>query len=87
MAESDETLPQDDSPILKAIAELAQKIDDYKKDTDAQFEAIRRGIAENSARFDQLEALALEAKSIALVTRSQLTILTEEVRQSRKSLV
>lgn len=82
MNESEETLkiPEKDE-IIQAIM---KRFDSFEKNTNDQFEAIRRGIAENSARFDQLEAIALEAKSIALVTRSQLTILTEEVRRMRK---
>lgn len=51
---------------------------------ETQLEVIREGIAYNSARFDQLEAIVLDGKSIALQTRSQLTILTEEVRQMKR---
>lgn len=70
------------------MTRIESKIDGYKKESDAQFEAIRQGLVSNDARFDQLEALALEAKSIALVTRSQITILTEETkRNSIKTLV
>lgn len=83
---NEETTEQQ-NPILKAIAELAQKIDDYKKDTDAQLEVIREGIAFNHARFDQIEAISLDAKSVALQTRSHLIILTEEIRQMKKETV
>jgi hypothetical protein len=81
--------------------EMDEKFDGLKREMDEKFQAmdaqleivnnqlevVRRGIVENSARFDQLEAIALEAKSIALITRSQVTILTEEIRNERKSLV
>jgi hypothetical protein len=116
MNESEETLKQENSAVLKAIAELSRKIDGLENSVnqkidalesrvnqkiddlenrvnekfaaaDVQFEAIRKGIVENSARFDQLESIALDAKSIALIARSQLTILTEEIKQSRNSLV
>lgn len=97
---TDEILEQStvENKILQAIAELGKQLnermdglqndlDSYKKETNIQFEAIRQGLVENSARFDQLEALSLEAKSIALVTRSRITILTEEVKNSRKVLI
>lgn len=88
MSDSEETLKQNDS-VLKAVAELAKRFDTVEErlnKIDQQLEVIREGIVHNSARFDQLEALAHDSKSIALVTRSQLTILTEEIKQS-KSLV
>ena len=90
---TDETLEQfpERDAILKAIDDLgkslSERIDNLERMNNIQFEAIRRGIAENSARFDQLEAIALDAKSIALQTRSQLTILTEEVRQMKKEVI
>jgi hypothetical protein len=101
MSDSEETLKREDSTVLRAIAELSKKFDGLKREMDEKFQAmdaqleivnnqlgvVRRGIVENSARFDQLEAIALEAKSIALITRSQVTILTEEIRNERKSLV
>ena len=85
---SDETLEQlSDRELLlnltREFSELKKRLDGY----EAQFEAIRQGIAHNNARFDQLEAIALDAKSIALQTRSQLTILTEEVRQMKKEVI
>ncbi len=61
MNNSEETLKQStlNEPILQAIAELSKKIDDYKKDTDAQFEAIERKIddykKESDARFEAIE--------------------------------
>ncbi len=72
-----------ENAILKAIADISRRLDAQ----DLQLEVIREGIVQNSARFDQLEAIALEAKSIALVTRSQLTILTEEMRQRNKQIL
>ncbi len=95
---NEETTMPDNRTILKAIEDLDkslnQRIDNLEKDiaerfksADIQFEAVRQGIAQNSASFDRMEATALEAKSIALITRSQLTILTEEIRQTNRSLV
>ena len=81
---SDETLQQ--NPVLEAIADLSKSINERSVAIENQLEIVREGIVRNSVRFDQLEAIALDAKSIALITRSQLTILTEELRQS-KSLV
>jgi hypothetical protein len=81
---SDETLRQ--NPVLQAIADLSKSINERFLAIENQLEIVREDIVHNSARFDQLEAIALDAKSIALITRSQLTILTEELRQS-KSLV
>ena len=93
MSNSDETLEQptvENEPtlreVLDAISQLNKRFDKLEEENNAQFEAIREGIVSNSARFDQLEALALEAKSIALINRSQLTILTEELRHNRKVL-
>lgn len=53
---------------------------------------VLQAIAELSKKIDGIEnqleavheAIALDAKSIALMTRSQLTILTEEVRQEKR---
>lgn len=95
---SDETLKHnpDTEAILQAIGELSVKIDRVEKrlddlekrldSHDVQLEAIREGIVHNSAGFDRLEAIALDAKSIALTARSQLTILTPGIRQSQKIL-
>lgn len=38
--ETTEQMPEQ-GEILKAIAELSKKIDDYKKESDIQFQAIR----------------------------------------------
>jgi hypothetical protein len=78
--QSDETLKQGDSEILKAISELAQKIDNLEKNTNSQFEVIRLGIVHNSSAFDRL-------KAEVLLLRADLRDLTEEVRQSKKTLV
>lgn len=89
MNNSEETLKHNE-PVLEAIAELSKRVDERLNGleerlnkVDQQLEVIREGIVHNSARFDQLEALAHDAKSIALIARSQLTILTEEIKQSR----
>jgi archaellum component FlaC len=82
MSDSEETLKQND-PVLQAIADLSKRFDERLNKIDVQLEVIREGLVHNSARFDQLEALAHDAKSIALINRSQLTILTEEIKQSK----
>lgn len=84
--ETTERMPERNE-ILKAIADLSNKIDKMERNNNAQFEAIREGIVYNSARFDHLEAIALDAKSIALSVRGQLTILTEEIHQMKKETV
>ena len=78
---TDETLEQLSDREL--LFKLLKRFDEF----ETQLEVIREGITYNSARFDQLEAIALDAKSIALQTRSQLTILTEEVRQMKKEVI
>lgn len=83
--DSEETLKQEDSPVLKAIAELSEKIELYRKNTDAQLEAIREGIAFNSVKFDNLTAEVYEARADIAKIRASLTQLSEEVR--RKALV
>ena len=77
---TDETLEQSSNREL--LFKLLKKFDNF----ETQLEVIREGIAFNSARFDQLEAIALDAKSISLQTRSHLTILTEEVRRIKKEV-
>jgi hypothetical protein len=67
-------------PILQAIAELSKKIDDYKKESEAQFEAIRLGIVHNGVSFDRL-------KAEVLLLRADVKELAEEVRQNKKVLV
>lgn len=60
--------------ILRAIADLSHKIDGYKKESDAQFQAIREGIVLNSVRFDRLEAKILNLNA-------DFTELSEEMRK------
>ncbi|HLM02897.1 MAG TPA: hypothetical protein VK400_17730 [Pyrinomonadaceae bacterium] len=84
---SDETLKQEASVVLKAIAELSHKFDNLEKSVNTQFEAIRQGIVHNNARFDRLSAEVYEARADLSKLRANLTELTEEIRQSRKSLV
>jgi predicted nucleic acid-binding Zn-ribbon protein len=87
------TLENEDSPILKAIAGLSNKIDSLEQITntqfeainkklsayDTQFEAIRIGLVANSAAFDRLEAKVL-------LLRADVKDLTEEIRQTRKAI-
>jgi peptidoglycan hydrolase CwlO-like protein len=96
MNNSEETLDQPTSTdaILQAIAELSQKIDDYKKESDAQFaaiqnrfesvdvqfEAIRQGIVHNDVSYDRL-------KAEVLLLRADVKELSEEIRQNKKVLV
>jgi chromosome segregation ATPase len=96
MNNSDETSKQPDQndPVLQAIAELSKKIDDYKKDSDAQFEvirqrfdavdgqfeAVRQGIVHNSVSFDRL-------KAEVLMLRADAKELAEEIRHNKKVLV
>jgi len=65
MNETEETLKQtpDTKAILQAIAELTikfdtlvVKFDTLEKNSNAQFEVIREGIAYNSVKFDRLTA-------------------------------
>lgn len=78
--ETTEEIPTEE-PILKAIAELSRKVDDYKKESDAQFEAIRQGIVHNGVSYDRL-------KAEVLLLRADVKELSEEVRRnSIKTLV
>jgi uncharacterized coiled-coil protein SlyX len=85
--QSDETLKQDDSPVLKAIAELAQRLENFEKTTNAQFEAIRKGIVENNVRFERLAADVHESRADISRLRANFAELTEEIRESKKTLV
>lgn len=96
MNNSEETLdqPTQTDAILQAIAELSKKIDDNKKESDGQFEAIqnrfesvdgqfeviRQGIVHNSVSFDRL-------KAEVLLLRADVKELAEEVRHNKKVLV
>ena len=66
--------------VLHAIAELSKKIDDYKKESDAQFEAIRQGIVHNGVSYDRM-------KAEVLLLRVDVKELTEEIRHNKKILV
>ncbi len=81
MNNSEETLdqPTQTDAILQAIAELSKKIDDYKNESDAQFEAIRQGIVHNGVSYDRL-------KAEFLLLRADVKELAEEVRHSKKVL-
>ena len=82
MNNSEETLeastPTD--PVLQAIAELSKKIDDYKKESDTQFEAIRQGIVHDGVSYDRL-------KAEVLFLRADVKEFSEEVRHNKKVLV
>jgi cytoplasmic iron level regulating protein YaaA (DUF328/UPF0246 family) len=96
MNNSEETLeqPTQTDAVLQAIAELSKKIDDYKKESDTQFEslqqrfesvdvqfeAIRQGIVHNGVSYDRL-------KAEVLLLRADVKELTEEVRHNKKVLV
>ena len=71
---------------MQAIAELSKKIDDFQKDNNAQFEAIRQGIVDNSVRFDRLDARMFEMRSDISNLKGDVKELTEEVRHNRKVL-
>ena len=96
MNNSEETLEQSTQTdtILQAIAELSKKIDGYKKESDAQFEAIqnrfestdtqfeaiRQGSVHNGVSYDRL-------KAEFLLLRADVKELTEEIRHNKKILV
>ena len=82
MNNSEETLEESTQTdaVLQAIAELSKKTDDYKKESDAQFEAIRQGIVHNGVSYDRL-------KAEVLLLRADVKELTEEIRQNKKILV
>lgn len=100
MNNSDETLdqPTQTEAILQAIAELSKKIDDYKIESDARFEAIEQKIDDYKKDSDvQFEAIRLGIvhNSVAfdrlnaevLLLRANVKELTEAVRQNKKVLV
>ena len=82
MNNSEETLEESTQTdaVLQAIAELSKKTDDYKKESDAQFEAIRQGIVHNGVSYDRL-------KAEVLLLRADVKELTEEIRHNKKILV
>ena len=82
MNNSEETLEESTQAdaVLQAIAELSKKTDDYKKESDAQFETIRQGIVHNGVSYDRL-------KAEVLLLRADVKELTEEIRQNKKILV
>jgi hypothetical protein len=82
MNNSEETLdqPTQTDKVLQAIVELSKKIDDYKKESDSQLEAIRQGIVHNGVSYDRL-------KAEVLMLRADVKELTEEVRHNKKILV
>lgn len=82
---SDETLQYspETKAILEAIAEVEKRINGRM---DKIEEDIRLQSMSADSRFDRLESIALEAKSISLMARSQMTILTEEVRAWSKEI-
>ena len=75
MSGTEETIKQEPtlSDVMKALAEITNRLDSH----DLQFEAIRRGLVDNSVSFDRLQGSVLNL-------RADVKELTEEVRQSRK---
>lgn len=74
--------------ILKAIADLAKRLDNFERNTNSQFEAIRQGIVSNSAAFDRLEATVYNSRSDVANLRADVKELSEEIRKnSIKTLV
>ncbi len=102
MNNSEETLEQstvenEDSAILKAIAELGKslnaRIDTLEKNTDTQFEAINKKLGTYDTQFEAVR-IGLVANSAAfdrleakvLLLRADVKDLTEEVHQTRKAV-
>ena len=85
MSNSDETLeqPTKEDLILQALADISKKLVEH----DAQFEAIRQGIVDNSVRFDRLDARMFEMRSDISNLKADMKELTEEIRHNRKVLV
>lgn len=79
---TDETLEQSTeiNPVLKALAELSERLESFEKNTNAQLEVMREDLVKNSAAFDRLEAKVLNL-------RADVKELSEEVRQIRKENV
>lgn len=82
---TDETLQQEPTlkDILDAVNQINKRLDGY----DAQFEAIRQGIVDNSVRFDRMDARLYEIRSDISNLKADVKELTEEVRHNRKVLV
>lgn len=97
---TDETLEQipERDAILNAIENLSKrfdslenkvdslegKVDSLIKDNDVQFEAIRKGIVDNSAAFDRLEAKFYDSRSDISNLRADIKELTEELRRKTR---
>lgn len=84
MSNSEKTLEQlSDRDLLlhliKEVADIGKRLNGY----DAQFEAIRLGLVQNSAAFDRLEAVVYESRSGVSNLRADVKDLTEEVHQTR----
>jgi chromosome segregation ATPase len=71
----------------KRIDGLEKRFDGLEKSVSSQFETIREGIVHNSAKYDRLEGNFFAARSDISNLRADIKELTEEVRQSRKTLV
>ncbi len=74
MSDSNTTLEQLSDREL--LINSAEKLESLEQSTNAQLEAIRRGIVDNSAAFDRMEAKIL-------LLRADVKDLTEEVHQMR----
>lgn len=63
------------------------KFENVETKMDNEFEKIRLDFVSVDARFDRLEAIALASKATALLAKSQMTIMTEEVRAWAKDVL
>lgn len=98
MSDSDKITEPNTKLILEAINELSKKIDgleikvdglekdfrEFKKTSNAQFEAIRQGISANSAAFDRLEAKFHENRTDILNFRADMKDMHEDIRRWKK---
>lgn len=98
MSDSDKTTEPNTKLILEAINGLSIKIDglekkvdglendfnEFRKISNAQFEAIRQGISANSAAFDRLEAKFHENRTDILNFRADMKDMHEDIRSWKK---
>jgi len=65
----------------KKVDGLEKDFSEFKKTSNAQFEAIRQGIAANSAAFDRLEAKFHENRTDILNFRADMKDMHEDIRR------
>lgn len=82
---SEETTEPNLKTILEEIKKLSDKVDKNQEQNDAQFEAIRQGLVQNSSAFDRLEGVVLKVGSDVANLKADVKDLTEEVHQIGKS--